>query len=104
MVTVQQEKSVDYESRYLYSGSGASATWTQQHRRVVTTTYRVKGTKSEVETYCDTNVPSSFSPTGREKKSYVMRKSDGPWWEADYSDTTGGDWINDSIENANSGS
>ena len=85
MVTILLEKIINKQSRYTFSGSSLDLHWTHETRVQTVTTYRHKGTKSEVEAYLDS--------TGQ--KNGVMRKSDGPYWETDEITTTNTAWVTD---------
>lgn len=82
MVTILLEKIINKQSRYTFSGSSQSMTWTHETRVQTVQTLRHKGTKAEVEAYLD--------ETGQ--KNGVMRKSDGPYWETDEITTTNTEW------------
>ena len=85
MVTILVEKIINKQSRYLFSGSSLDLEWEHQTRVQTVTTYRHKGTKTEVEAYLDS--------TGQ--KNGAMRKSDGPWYETDEVTTVNTAWVTD---------
>lgn len=82
MVDILLEKIINKQSRYTFSGSSQSMTWTHETRVQTVETHRFKGTKTEVEAKLDA--------TGA--KNSVMRKSDGPFWETDVIQTTNTEW------------
>lgn len=82
MVDILLEKIINKQSRYTFSGSSQSMTWTHETRVQTVETHRYKGTKTEVEAKLDA--------TGA--KNTVMRKSDGPFWETDVIQTTNTEW------------
>ena len=82
MVDILLEKIINKQSRYTFSGSSQSMTWTHETRVQTVETHRYKGTQTEVEAKLDA--------TG--EKNTVMRKSDGPWFETDVIITTSTDW------------
>ena len=82
MVTIMVEKLINKQSRYTFSGSSQSLSWTHETRVQTVTTLRHKGTKTEVEAYLDA--------TGQ--TNTAMRKSDGPWYETDEITTTNTAW------------
>ena len=82
MVDILLEKIINKQSRYTFSGSSQSMTWTHETRVQTVETHRFKGTKTEVEAKLDA--------TGA--KNTAMRKSDGPFWETDVIETTNTQW------------
>lgn len=82
MVDILIEKIINKQSRYTFSGSSQSMSWTHETRVQTVETHRFKGTKTEVEAKLD--------ETGA--KNSVMRKSDGPFWETDVIQTTNTNW------------
>ena len=85
MVDILLEKMINKQSRYTFSGSSLSLSWTHETRVQTVETHRYKGTRAEVEAKLDA--------TG--DKNTVMRKSDGPFWETDQIITTNTEWVVD---------
>jgi hypothetical protein len=82
MVSILQEKIINKQSKYVFSGSSLSLDWAHYTRVQTVETWRHKGTQTEVEAHLDS--------TGA--KNTAMRKADGPWWETDEVVTTNTNW------------
>ncbi len=86
MVDILQEKVINKQSRWVFSGSSIDMDWEHQTRVQTVETHRYKGTQAEVEAYLDATGESNT----------VMRKSDGPYWETDVITTTNTAWQTES--------
>lgn len=85
MVDILVEKITNKQSRYTFSGSSLSLSWTHETRVQTVETHRYKGSYAEVAAYVDS--------TGANNS--VIRKSDGPYYETDVIVTTNTAWVVD---------
>lgn len=90
LVSIETEKYIINQRRFVLVygeiGVGGHAEWKEQTRSETTTVTNHKGDEADVRAKLNESAPKD------DKESRTMRKSDGPWWEANVTTVTYTDW------------